>query len=64
MFKYSLCNLICQEIVLRKFIKTECGLNKYEELRIKKGFYNLLRLYWFIFFASIRDSFSNKKSKS
>ena len=55
--------IIGQDSVLKKFIKTECGLNKYEELRIKKGFYNLLRFYWFIFFASIRDSFSNKKSK-
>ena len=54
---------IDQGSFLRKFIKTECGLNKYEELRIKKGFYNLLRFYWFIFFASIRDSFSNKKCK-
>ena len=57
-FKY----LIEQGSFLRKFIKTECGLNKYEELRIKKGFYNLLRFYWFIFFASIRDSLSNRKS--
>ena len=53
---------IDQGSFLRKFIKTECGLNKYEELRIKKGFYNLFRFYWFIFFASIRDSFSNKKN--
>ena len=57
-FKY----FIDQCSFLRKFIKTECGLNKYEELRIKKGLYNLLRFYWIIFFASIRDSFSNKKS--
>ena len=54
--------LIEQGSHLRKFIKTECGLNKYEELKNKKGYYNLLRFYWFVFFASIRDSFSNKKS--
>ena len=54
--------LIGQGSVLRKFIKTKCGLDKYEELKIKKGYCNLLRFYWFIFFASIRDSFGNKKS--
>ena len=47
---------------MKKFIKTKCGLNKYEELKIKKGYYNLLRFYWFVFFASLRDSLSNKKS--
>ncbi len=40
-----------------KFIKTQCGLDKYKKLRTKKGIFNKLRYYWFIFFASIRDFF-------
>ncbi len=38
-----------------KFIKTPCGQMKYERLSSDKTFYGTLRLYWFIFFAVIRD---------
>ena len=41
-------------------IKTKCGISKYNKLRIKKGFFNKLRLYWFVFFAVIRDFFKRK----
>ncbi len=37
-------------------IKTECGRSKYLELVKKKNLYGLIRLYWFIFFAIIKDS--------
>ena len=46
-----------------KYITTQCGLNKYEELKIKTGIFNSIRFYWFVFFASIRDtSFSKSVS--
>ena len=50
-----------QETKLKKFIKTQCGLEKYEYLRSKPGILNLVRLYWFVFFASIRDSIGADK---
>ena len=37
------------------FIKTQCGLEKYDMLKARKGMYAKLRFYWFVFFASIRD---------
>mgnify|MGYP001319406821 FL=1 len=37
------------------FIKTKCGRSKYEMLASKKGFFNRIRLYWFIIFATIED---------
>ena len=37
------------------FIKTKCGLEKYDLLKSRKGIYAKLRFYWFVFFASIRD---------
>ena len=40
-----------------KFIKTQCGLDKYKKLRSKKGILNKVRYYWFVFVASIRDLF-------
>ncbi len=38
-----------------KFIKSPCGQSKYEELILNKTLMGRARLYWFIFFASIRD---------
>ncbi len=36
-------------------IKTACGIEKYNELKLNKSFYGKLRLCWFKFFAIIRD---------
>ena len=36
-------------------IKTACGIDKYNKLKISKTFIGKLRLYWFNFFAIIRD---------
>ena len=38
-----------------KLIKTECGQAKYEALILNKTFLGKIRLYWFIFFAAIKD---------
>lgn len=38
-------------------IKTVCGLEKYNELKNRPGLFSKVRLYWFIFFGSIRDIF-------
>ena len=46
---------------LKKYIKTQCGLDKYNELKYKNGIYNRLRFYWFVFFASIRDYFGKRE---
>lgn len=40
---------------MNKFIKTECGLNKYEDLKVNKTILGKIRFYWFIIIASIRD---------
>ena len=37
------------------FIKTPCGRAKFLTLSAKKGFFHKIRLYWFIFFAIIKD---------
>ena len=42
------------------FIKTECGLEKYDLLKSRKGVFLKIRFYWFIVFASIRDAIFNK----
>ena len=54
--------MLLQNIFLRiilfmnKFrIKTACGIDKYSKLKRNKTFTGKLRLYWFIFFAIIRD---------
>lgn len=44
-------------------IKTECGMEKYEELSKRKGFFNRLRFYWFVLIATISD-FGKKNSIS
>tara|TARA_B100000579_G_C22146586_1_gene538982 strand:+ start:86 stop:238 length:153 start_codon:yes stop_codon:yes gene_type:complete len=41
--------------MIEKYVKTECGLGKYSELKAKKGFLAKVRLYWFLFFATLRD---------
>ena len=41
---------------MKKFkIKTSCGIEKYNKLKTNKTFIGKLRLYWFKFFAIIRD---------
>ena len=47
-------------LLMKKHIKTVCGLEKYEELVKRKGILNKLRFYWFVFFAVISD-FVKKK---
>ena len=32
---------------IRKIIKSECGLEKYDELKKKTGFFNRFRLFFF-----------------
>ena len=48
--------------MIEKYVKTECGLNKYSELKTKEGVFAKARLYWFIFFATLRD-FPKQKIK-
>ena len=36
-------------------IKTTCGIEKYNKLKVNKTLIGKLRLYWFNFFAIIRD---------
>tara|TARA_Y100001970_G_scaffold290757_1_gene425624 strand:+ start:3811 stop:3960 length:150 start_codon:yes stop_codon:yes gene_type:complete len=43
------------EKLIYQLIKTDCGRAKFESLKTQKGFFKRIRLYWFIFFASIRD---------
>ena len=43
------------ETSMNYFIKTKCGLEKYDLLKSRKGMSAKLRFYWFVFFASIRD---------
>ena len=50
-------NIYLEYINMDRFIKTQCGLDKYKKLRAKKGILNKVRYYWFVFFASIRDLF-------
>ena len=41
---------------MKKFrIKTTCGIEKYYKLKKNQTFKGKLRLYWFNFFAIIRD---------
>ena len=41
--------------IIYKFIKTECGREKYENLILNKTLFGKLRLYWFVFFATLKD---------
>ena len=47
-------------LLMKKHIKTVCGLEKYEELVKRKGILSKLSFYWFVFFAVISD-FVKKK---
>ena len=38
-----------------RLIKTECGRAKYENLILNKTLFGKIRLYWFIFFATLKD---------
>tara|TARA_B100000900_G_scaffold327513_1_gene287652 strand:- start:2136 stop:2288 length:153 start_codon:yes stop_codon:yes gene_type:complete len=38
-----------------KFIKSPCGQMKFEKLSLNKTIYGRVRLFWFVFFATIRD---------
>ena len=40
---------------ITNYIKTECGLSQYYLLKARNGFFNKLRFYWFVFFATIQD---------
>ena len=42
-------------VVIKFKIKTVCGIEKYNKLKSNKTFTGKLRLYWFNFFAVIRD---------
>ena len=54
---------INREKYMNYFIKTKCGLEKYELLKSRKGVFAKLRFYWFVFFASVRDIFEKTASK-
>jgi len=41
---------------VRKYITSQCGIEKLNELNRKKGVFQKIRLYWFIAIASVRDS--------
>jgi len=41
--------------MIEKYVKTECGLNKYSKLKAKRGFLAKARLCWFLVFATLRD---------
>ena len=38
-------------------IKTNCGIKKYSRLKKRKGFFNKIRLYWFLVIGGLRDFF-------
>ncbi len=40
---------------INSLIKTPCGRAKHSQLASKKGFLAMLRLYWFIVFATLKD---------
>ena len=42
-------------IMKKLSIKTSCGIEKYNRLKMNKTFFGKLRFYWFNFFAIIRD---------
>ena len=48
-------------LMSNKYITTQCGLDKYEQLKIKTGIFNVIRFYWFVFFASLRDGYGAVK---
>tara|TARA_Y100001970_G_C14214785_1_gene849006 strand:- start:1952 stop:2098 length:147 start_codon:yes stop_codon:yes gene_type:complete len=48
---------------MKKNIRTVCGLEKYDELCQKKGFFNRIRFFWFVFAASVRDLGKNRNAE-
>ena len=50
-------------LLMKKHIKTVCGMEKYEELVKRKGILSKLRFYWFVFFAVISDFGKDKERK-
>ena len=40
---------------INSWIKTSCGRAKYAELNSRQGLLARIRLYWFVFFAALRD---------
>ena len=48
---------------MSKFITTECGIDKFNKLRNRKGFFKKIRFYWFVTIASLRDTVFNRASK-
>lgn len=45
---------------MSKFITTQCGIDKFNELKKERGFFSKIRFYWFVSVASIRDSVFKK----
>ena len=41
--------------MINKYVKTQCGLDKYFELKARRGFFARARLCWFVVFATLRD---------
>ena len=48
---------------MKNNIRTACGIEKFDELSKKKGFFNRIRLLWFVLVASIRDFGKEKNIK-
>ena len=42
-------------LMKRLRIKTSCGIEKHNKLKMNKSFLGKLRFYWFNFFAILRD---------
>ena len=40
---------------MKKYIKTACGIEKYNKLSKDKSRFGSFRLKWFVFFATLRD---------
>ena len=45
---------------LDRYIKKSCGIEKYNQLKNKKGFLKKIRFYIFVILASIRDGIFQK----
>jgi hypothetical protein len=45
--------------IIEKYIKTECGINKFHRLKelSKKNIFNRIRFFWFVGVSAIRDIF-------
>ena len=54
---YVICNHLEYEVsqVKKLRIKTSCGLEKHNKLKMNKTVFGKLRFYWFNFFAVLRD---------